>query len=114
MIWVLFFNDYLVQVDKNGKIIKEYPCNIEDQDQLFINQANGTLLFTAGADYMGNENFIYEYDFANECPVLVYQLMDSYAVEGLVVDHDTIYVANDGLYHAAFEPINVIKKYEVN
>ena len=114
LIWVLFFNDYLVQVDKNGKIIKEYPCNIEDQDQLFINQANGTLLFTAGADYMGNENFIYEYDFANECPVLVYQLMDSYAVEGLVVDHDTIYVANDGLYHAAFEPINVIKKYEVN
>ena len=112
-LWVLFFTKYLVNIDKDGTILGEYPCDVEAQDHVYCSETNGAVYFTAGADYSGDRNYVYQYDFDAQTAVPIYQLMDSYAVEGLVLKDGNLYIANDGLYHQAYEPVNVIKRYEI-
>ena len=113
-LWVLFFSNYLVEVDKDGTILNEYPCNIEGQDQLYCSEVDGKIYFTAGTDYLGNQNFVYKYDFDKQVAIQVYQLMDSYAVEGIVLKNKELWIANDGYYHCAYEPVNIVKKYVIS
>lgn len=110
-LWVLFFTKYLVNIDKAGTILGEYSCDVEAQDHVYCSD-DGAVYFTAGADYSGNRNYVYQYDFDNQTAVPIYQLMDSYAVEGIVLKDGDLYIANDGLYHQAYEPVNVVKRYE--
>lgn len=83
-------------------------CDIKDQDQLLI--IDGELLFTAGADYLGDKNYLYRINKDGKCRLLG-PLKNSYAVEGMVFIDDSLYVFNDGYYHDAKIKKNYVAVY---
>lgn len=110
-LWCLLQEDFLLHLNKDGNIIEEIACDYDAQDQLGFDE-EGILCFTAGADYKGTDNFIYE--LINDGIFLRYRLLDSYAVEGLVFREGYLMVANDGLYHEAKVPANLINFYKLD
>ena len=44
----------------------------------------------------------------------LYVLKDSYAIEGITIVDDVLYVLNDGYYHDAETPINQVNMYFLN
>ena len=44
-------------------------------------------------------------------PISLYVLKDSYAIEGITIVDDVLYVLNDGYYHDAETPINWIHEH---
>lgn len=110
-IWVLCSHDYLLNVNKDGSIIKRIECDIYAQDQLAYSES-GELYFTAGADYTGNQNFLFKMDVnTGECSPC-YQLVNSYAVEGICFVDGLLYVMNDGFYHSALISENIVNVYQ--
>lgn len=111
-LWVLFFHDYLVQYEKeNGTIVRAIKCDFQDQDQLFFYEKENEIWLTVGADYNGEDNYIYAVDIEAGTIQKKFKLLDSYAVEGLAVVNGKLYVANDGKYHAAKKAVNYIAVY---
>lgn len=98
-VWVLCYSKYLLHYDKTGRLIKEYKFNYKDQDMLF--NGKDELLITVGADYKGEENYILSFDKASGKTAVKYQVIGAYAVEGITVVEDKMYIVNDGLYHDA-------------
>lgn len=98
-LWVLCRTKYLLHYDKSGNLIKEYQFNYKDQDQIFL--YDGMMLVTVGADYTGEENYIVSINIENGNISVPYQISEAYAVEGICVVEDKMYIANDGLYHDA-------------
>ncbi len=108
-LWVLCFNKYLINVDKKGNVLKIYESNFADQDMICMN--NGLIYMTVGADYLGENNYCIAFNPDSEEYAVKYQLLNSYAVEGICFLDNSIYVVNDGMFHNAKIPKTYISIY---
>ena len=104
-IWILCYKNLLINMDKQGNIIKYIPCNFDAQDMLTFKGKH--IYITVGADYNGTENFVYSYDTKSGEFEQVFKAMDSFAIEGICFIGNKMLIANDGKYHDA----NIKKSY---
>ena len=109
-LWVLCYNKYMLHFDREGNLLKSYPVNMKDQDMIYM--YDGLIYITVGADYKGEENYCVVFDTQTENIKIQYKLYQSYAVEGIYIDDDYIYVVNDGAFHNAMIPRTYISVYE--
>ena len=56
-LWVLCAYEYLLHIDVDGMIIDRIECSYKDQDQICFDD-DRNILFTVGADYNGNKNYV--------------------------------------------------------
>lgn len=111
-LWILCYQKLLINCSKDGKVLKTIRCNIKDQDQLFFVDSS-TLYFSAGADYNGDSNFIIEINVDEQEIKARYRLIDSFAIEGIYILGDKLYVVNDGTFHNAQIKDNYISCYDL-
>ena len=117
-IWVLCYTGYLLHISlqdrENGRyeIVDVIDCSFQHQDQLCFDE-NHNILFSVGADYNGDENYVGCIDVHTHEVSIMYQVRESYAVEGLFVDGGVLYVVNDGIYHSAKYKKNYIAQYRL-
>lgn len=97
-IWILCYSKLLLKMDKEGNIIKELKFNYQAQDHICLLD-NGNLYATVGADYDGESNFIFEINTQSGSNKCVYIVQKSYALEGIAILDDKMYILNDGKYH---------------
>lgn len=108
-LWVLFYKDYLLHFDRDGKTIEVVQVNMADQDMIFM--YDGLIYISVGADYLGKENYCAVFDPETKEIIIKYRLNQSYAVEGIYIDNNRLYVINDGAYHNAAIPRTYIVLY---
>ena len=106
-------NNYLYNCSYDGVVQKTIKIHIKGQDQLFLDEKNDLIYFSAGADYHG-DSYIYTVDLKTSKVKPLYVLKDSYAIEGITIVDDVLYVLNDGYYHDAETPINQVNMYFFN
>ncbi len=111
-LWTLT-NNYLYNCSYDGVVQKSIKIHIKGQDQLFLDEKNDLIYFSAGADYHG-DSYIYTVDLKTSKVKPLYVLKDSYAIEGITIVDDVLYVLNDGYYHDAETPINQVNMYFLN
>ena len=111
-LWILT-NNYLYNCSYDGVVQKTIKIHIKGQDQLFLDEKNDLIYFSAGADYHG-DSYIYTVDLKTSKVKPLYVLKDSYAIEGITIVDDVLYVLNDGYYHDAETPINQVNMYFLN
>lgn len=99
-LWVLCYEKYLLNYSKDGHLLSRIKMNLQDQDQIYMLNEH-ELIVTVGADYNGTNNFIVKVNISSGEISVWYQVVGSYAVEGVCVVDDNLYIANDGLYHNA-------------
>lgn len=106
--WALTPNS-LMLMKKNGEIIRTINVKEQAQDQLCI--IDNKVLITYGDDYNNNQYLI---QLDSDCDIFrkKYILENSYAVEGIVARDQLLYIANDGYYHSAKVPRNLICVYK--
>lgn len=104
-LWILCYSRYLVHMTKSGDILDKISCKYADQDMIY--KSGDSIYITAGADYHGDHNYCIMYDTVNKSFTVKYQLLNSYAVEGIYTVNNTMYIVNDGLYHDT----NIKKSY---
>lgn len=110
-LWVLCYSKYLLHFDKSGNLIKEYKLNYKDQDHICI--YDGAILVTVGADYNGEENYVIAVERNTGKVSVLYKILGAYAVEGVCVVGDKLYIANDGFYHDAKVKESYISIFEM-
>lgn len=98
-LWVLCYSKYLLNYDKSGNLIRKHDMDYRDQDQLTIR--DGMILATVGADYSGEENYVISINKNSGKTKVEYQTIGAYAVEGICIVSDKMYIVNDGRYHDA-------------
>lgn len=106
-IWTLMYSKYLLHYDKNGKLLNKIKFNYKNQDHIYVK--DNTLYASIGADYTGNNNFVLKYDLLQKKATDVYRVENSYAIEGIYLLNNKLYVVNDGYFHSA-----KIKKSYIN
>lgn len=106
-IWVLMYYKYLLHYDKNGNLLGKIKFNYKDQDHIYTE--NNILYASMGADYAGNNNFVLKYDLTQNKVEDVYRVENSFAIEGIYLLNNKLYVVNDGYFHSA-----KIKKSYIN
>lgn len=111
-LWVLT-NNYLYNCTYDGVVQETIKLHIKGQDQLFLDEKNDLLYFSAGADYHG-DSYIYIVNLKTSKVSPLYILKDSYAIEGITIVDDVLYVLNDGYYHDAETPVNQVNMYFLN
>lgn len=111
-LWVLCYSQFLLHIDKTGKVIDKVRCNYQDQDMIFMR--NGIIYITVGADYQGENNYILSYNPTAKSYSIPYRVCESYAVEGLYITDDAIYIVNDGEFHNAKIPRTYISVYSTD
>lgn len=111
-LWTLT-NNYLYNCSYDGVVQKTIKIHIKGQDQLLLDEKNDLIYFSAGADYHG-DSYIYTVDLKTSKVKPLYVLKDSYAIEGITIVDDVLYVLNDGYYHDAETPINQVNMYFLN
>lgn len=104
--------DSFIIMSTTGDIKQEFPLNIAGQDQLFYDNAHGVLYLTAGLNYKEGPSYVYTLDSWGEY-TLAYILYDSYAIEGISIVGDAMYILNDGLYHNAKDQRNCVNVYSL-
>lgn len=109
-IWVLT-SEKLSHLDRNCNTIKDYNIKIPGQDQIYLDIPNNTILITAGDNYYKRQ-YLYVFSIAQNRILKKFQLEDSYAVEGIYVKDNVIYILNDGYYHNAKIPQNLVNVYD--
>jgi len=112
-LWILCYQKLLINCSKNGKVQKSIKCNISDQDHLFC-VGSSSLYISAGADYNGDNNFIMEVEIDTNKIKTLYRLEDSFAIEGISVLDEKLYVVNDGIFHNAKIKDNYVSCYDLN
>lgn len=110
-IWILT-NKKLVNYTLEGNEIKSYPIKIKGQDQIYLDEKNDILYITAGIDYQ-KESYVYSINLKNGDVNLVYILEDSFAIEGISIVGNNLFILNDGYYHDAKVPFNQINIYKI-
>lgn len=110
-LWVLT-NKKLLNCTTNGKILKEIKFKEKGQDQLFIDENNQKIYITVGNNYQKG-SYIFVYDIREDKYKSVYFLSDSYAIEGITITSETMYILNDGYYHSAKVPTNQVNIYNL-
>ena len=110
-LWVLT-NKKLLNCTTDGKILKEIKFKEKGQDQLFIDENNQKIYITVGNNYQ-NGSYIFVYDIREDKYKPVYFLSDSYAIEGITITSETMFILNDGYYHSAKVPTNQVNIYNL-
>ena len=110
-IWVLCMYKYLLHFDKYGTLLEEINCEFIGQDHICMD-SEGRLYISVGMDYNGENNYVVcmDQDANIQC---IYQVKGSYAIEGVVVTNDRLYVVNDGIYHESLISKNYIQIYDI-
>lgn len=111
-LWVLT-DTALLNCSLDGTVNKKITVRKAGQDQLYLDEKNNILYFSAGNDYHG-DSYIYKFDINTDILELEYVLKDSYAIEGISIIDDTLYVLNDGLYHDAEIRVNLVSLYNLS
>lgn len=109
--WILT-DKKLIHFTSEFNEIKEYSFNVAGQDQLFYDHDHNIIYITAGDDYHG-ESYVYTFDIASETFKMEYILEDSYAIEGITIINDCMFIFNDGFYHNAELPVNQVNIYHL-
>ncbi len=100
-------------LEKSGREVSSFRISgIYHSDQLYLDEKNNLLYFSAGANYTG-ENYVYALSLTTYSCTLKYVLGDSYAIEGIYILNDQLYVCNDGLYHSSLSNTNEMKIYNM-
>lgn len=112
-LWILCTANFLIHISKDGTCIDEpIKCSFINQDQICFDD-DYNIFFTVGADYSGDNNFLGMIDTKSGEISIRFRLTDSYAVEGVVIQNNMLYVANDGFYHRATIENNNIQIYDL-
>lgn len=102
--------DQLIELDTGGNIISSTAVRIDDQDQIV---RHGRYIFiTSGGNYK-RDQYLHIFDLEKKKVVQTVRLLKSYAVEGIEVIGDSIFVANDGEYHSSKDGKNVVNVYSL-
>ena len=110
-LWVLS-GQSLKHFNKAGKVIRSIDFALEGQDQIFLDKVKNAIYLTAGNNYQG-ENYVYRVQLLFGRVPLAYTLKDSYAVEGIHMEGESMYILNDGYYHGAKTPVNQVNQYDL-
>ena len=116
-LWVLTYGsggDYIKNINKIGEVIKSIPITgISDLDQVYLDEENNIIYFTAGANYSG-VNYVYTLNLSTTQIKQKYALLDSFAIEGICIMGDYMYIMNDGYFHEATIYSNVMNIYNLS
>lgn len=115
-VWILTYTQ-LIRISKDGEWLESFEVNVKGQDQLWLDETNNVMYFTAGINYSGDifkgDNALWSVDLDTGAVNEVCVLADSYAVEGICVSEGKMYVLNDGYYHSAKIPVNQVNVYDI-
>lgn len=112
-LWVLFYSNYLINYNSNFTINSKIKINYKDQDHIYYNSNTNHLFITVGADYLENNNYVLEYDLNEQMNYKLYRINSSYAVEGIYLTDNKMYIVNDGFYHNAKIKKSYISVYDL-
>lgn len=112
-LWVLCAYEYLLHIDVDGMIIDRIECSYKDQDQICFDD-DRNILFTVGADYNGNKNYVGLIDIDKREIKILYNVLDSYAVEGIYMNDGKMLIVNDGIFHDATIKNNYVSEYVID
>ena len=120
-IWLCSYGENKIRhIDEKGNELGNFdikePSGIANDSRsntLWILTNNYLYNCSAGADYHG-DSYIYTVDLKTSKVKPLYVLKDSYAIEGITIVDDVLYVLNDGYYHDAETPINQVNMYFLN
>ena len=110
-LWVLT-KKYLYNCTYDGKVKRKIKLKIKGQDQIFLDEENNLIYLSVGSNY-SKESYIYMVDLETNEIKPVYELQDSYAIEGIAIVDDVLYVLNDGYYHDAKVAVNQVNMYDL-
>ena len=112
-LWVLS-GSTIANIKKDGTVIKSFSVSdINAADMLYLDATCENVYFTAGANYQG-ENYVYKMGVETGSTILYKTLTESYAVEGLCIIENKLYIMNDGYYHSAKDNRNVMNIYIID
>lgn len=111
-IWILT-DYYLYNCTYEGTINKKIKVHVKGQDHLFLDEKNNLMYFSAGANYYG-DSYIYTLNLETNELKPLYVLKDSYAIEGITIIDNSLYVLNDGYYHNAKVAVNQVNIYNLD
>lgn len=112
-LWVLNYANKIIHMTKAGVTIASYDfAYSETLDQCFLDQDRGYLYITAGTNYTGRNN-VYLFD-TNTHEQSIACTVDSYSVEGILIEPTRMIIVNDGYYHSASDARNVANIYSLN
>lgn len=110
-VWVLCMYKYLLHYDKDGTLLDELICEYIGQDHIYMD-TEGQIYISVGTDYQNENNYVICID--QEANIQkIYQVNGSYAIEGIVLIDDKLYVLNDGIYHESKIKKNYIQVYDI-
>lgn len=112
-LWVLCAYEYLLHIDVDGMIIDRIECSYKDQDQICFDD-DRNILFMVGADYNGNKNYVGLIDIDKREIKILYNILDSYAVEGIYMNDGKMFIVNDGIFHDATIKNNYVSEYVID
>lgn len=110
-LWVIS-DEWLCNIKKDGEILKRFWIRLRGQDQIWLDENDNKIYLTAGRDYHKGGS-VYAIDLSTGIADRKYFLRDSYAVEGIYIDGNRMYVLNDGYYHRAEIPFNQVNIYAI-
>lgn len=110
-LWILCRYKFLLHFSKDGTLIDKVICEYLDQDHICMDD-DGLLYISIGADYQGENNYVLCMDREANIQKL-YQMKESYAIEGIVLLDNRLYVVNDGIYHESKIKKNYIQIYDI-
>ena len=109
-LWVLTYDNNIVHVSKTGTVLATYSFSYNEAlDQCFLDEGHGYLYITAGTNYTGRNN-VYLFNTSTHQQSIACTV-DSYSVEGIVIQSDRMVIVNDGYYHSATDNRNVANIY---
>lgn len=111
-LWALTYKN-LVHLSKTGETLEEIPFSAEGQDQINLDEKNDAVYITAGLNTSA-QNAVYRVDLQSKTIELAFALQDSYGIEGIYIEGDSMYVLNDGYYHSARVPENHVRRYDIS
>lgn len=97
-LWVLCASKYLLNIKKDGTVMKEYSFNYFGQDHICIN--GDYLYITVGADYQGINNYVCKVSTIDGDIKALYRVKGANALEGICLVGGKMMIVNDGLYHS--------------
>ena len=112
-LWILNYSNKILHISKTGTVLETYDfAYSEALDQCFLDEGHGYLYITAGANYTGRNN-VYLFNI-NTHEQSIACTVDSYSVEGIVIQSDRMVIVNDGYYHSALVKTNLANIYDLN
>lgn len=111
-LWVMNYSNKIIHMTKTGTALESYNFAYnETLDQCFLDQERGYMYITAGVNYTGRNN-VYLFNI-NTHEQSIACTVDSYSVEGILIEPERMIIVNDGLYHSATDGRNVANIYDL-